>query len=168
MKKSLPVVKVMFAAIMTLLALFSIETFFQKELKLTFKATYHNIIKVEVKYPDSKNTILVYDVQHHPEKITAIVNDINIQSYKSWIRANGGKETGGVVGISLYDNTNRAVASFSLSPDMLLERGENHRQLGVSGFYRLINLKDYPALQEVWCNPINTGTYNSFVQNKLC
>lgn len=111
---------------------------------------------------------MVYDVQHHPEKITAIVNDINIQSYKSWIKANGGKETGGVVGISLYDNTNQSVASFSLSPDMLLERRENHRQLGVSGFYRLINLKDYPALQEVWCNPINTGTYNSFVQNKLC
>ena len=76
MKKSLPVVKVMFAAIMPLLALFSIETFFQKELKLTFKATYHNIIKVEVKYPDSKNTILVYDV----------CNPINTGTYNSLVQ----------------------------------------------------------------------------------
>ncbi|WP_201551161.1 hypothetical protein [Psychrobacter fjordensis] len=168
MKKSLPVVKVMFAAIMTLLALFPIETFFQKELKLTFKATYHNIIKVEVKYPDSKNTILVYDVQHHPEKITAIVNDINKQSYESWIKVNGGKEAGNIIGISFYDDSKQLVTSFSLAPDMLLERGENHRQIGVSGFYRTINLKDYLALQEVWCNPINTSTYNSLVRNKLC
>ena len=168
MKKSLPVIKVMFAAIMTLLALFSIETFLHKELKPTFRATYHNIIKVELKYPDSNNTVLVYDIQHHPEKITAIVNDINIQSYKSWIKANGGKEAGHIIGISLYDDSKQLVASFSLSPDMLLERGENHRQLGVSGFYKPINLKEYPALQKVWCNPINTGTYNSLVRNKLC
>ena len=168
MKKSLPMVKVMFAAIITLLALFSIETILHKELKPTFKATYHNIIKVEVKYPDSNNTILVYDVQHHPEKTTAIVNNINIQSYKSWIKANGGKEAGGVVGISLYDHTNQSVASFSLSPNMLLERGENHRQLGISGFYRIINLKDYPALQEVWCNPINADTYSESIRHKLC
>ena len=134
----------------------------------TQRATYHNIAKVEITYRYADDMVIIYDIERDLEKMQAIVDDINSQSYGSWRESLGGKEGASAISIHFYNHSKTPVASFSLFPSTLSERGPNYRQLGIDGFFRRINIKDLPALKAVWCDHKNTDAYNNLQLIKLC
>lgn len=136
----------------------------------TQRATYHNITKVEVNYPHSI-TDAVYTSDYDSKTVSAIVNDLNSQSYGPWRQSLGGKEGASVVSINLYHSNEHGgsiAASFSLYPELLMERAENYRQLNAQGITRYIDIRELPALQAIWCDSRNTDDYNRSQRIQYC
>ena len=162
--KLLPFIIVLIALVCAIL---SFANPFVKKITPTQRATYQDITKVEIRYPWN-NPPMIYNLELHSRTINAIVNDINSLSYGKWRESLGGKEASSAVSIYLYSHTDTLVASFSLHPDLLQERAADYRQLNAQGFYREINIRQLPALKNVWCDLRNTYDYSVSKRGKYC
>ena len=161
-------IKLTFIATIFLPIVLCLTSCTNKESSLTSRATYHDISKVEIENPYSNPILLSYDAKHQPEKMQAIVDEINSQSHGFWRKGLGGKEGANVISIHIYSHTETPVASFSLFSNQLMERGPNYRQLNVDGFFRQIDIQALPALKEVWCGHRDIDAYNSLQLSKSC
>lgn len=129
----------------------------------TTRATYQDIKQINIDYI-LNNRIIVKD----EATINKIVTELNKLSTGNWREIKGGKASE-AVSINLYKKSTNdvydkthMVVSFSLSPSTIFEKAPEYRQLMAKGYSRDINLKQTPALADIWCNANNGYAHDDY------